>query len=278
VVVLVVLVCIVSAVFITQASSVANYRFYYDDAVAKNKIYQSQVLVAEQAAAAANYEREKLHDQQAEIVDKAAQAKADADQALAAKLEENRKLTAINDSQKVENQNLTGLLAQKEDLLKDAISRLETQRAANEKLTKEYDRVEDQYKQEVAMSARRDSQKRFDDEQIQELKEQLKELQARIAAGGGAAAKTGEASVVPDGDAKIEGTITAVKDDMASLNIGSAKGVKTGMKFTVYRSGGQYVGTLQVQGDVGLDSCAGVIVLRRVDVAIGDKVTTKLMN
>jgi small-conductance mechanosensitive channel len=269
-------VCVVGAVFITQASIVPNYRQAYENAEMNNKIFSSQIRVAEQATAAANYELEKVKDQQSQLVEHAAQAKSDADQALAAKLDENRKLTAINESQKAQLVNLTANAAAKDDLLKDAFARLEAARAANEKLTKEYARVEDLLKQEQSTSARRESQKKFDDEQIQELKDQLKELQARVAAGG-AAAKTGETPVTPENDAIISGTITAVRDDMASINVGSAKGVKAGMRFTVYR-GAQYVGMFQVQGEVGLDSSAGVIVLKKLDAAMGDKVTTRLVN
>lgn len=276
VVVLVVLVCVVGAVFITQASIVPNYRQAYDNEVAKNNIFSSQIRVAEQVAAAANLQLQQVKDRQTELVTNSAQAKNEADQALASKLDDNRKLTAINENQKAENTNLVSLLTQKEELLKDAIARLELARAANEKLTKEYARVDDLFKQEQSTHARMDSQKKFDDEQIQELREQLKEVQARLAAGGNAA-KAGETPVLPEADTVISGTVTAVKDDMASINVGSAKGVKTGMKFTVYR-GAQYVGMFQVQGDVGLDSSAGVIVLKRLDAAMGDKVTTKLMK
>jgi hypothetical protein len=278
VVVLVVLVCVVSAIFITQASIVPNYRQAYDSEVLKNNIYQSQLQVANQATAAANFDCDKIKDKLAGVMDKGNDAKSKADDALKAALETNGKLTAINDSQKAQLVNLTSNAAQQDDLLKDAFARLEAARSANEKLTKEYARVEDLLKQAESRSASMESRKKFDDEQIQELREQIKDLQARVASGGAAAAKPGETAVVPEGDAVISGTITAVRDDMASINIGSARGVKTGMKFTVYRPGGQYVGTLQVQGEVGLDSAAGVIVLRRLDAVQGDKVTTKLVN
>jgi hypothetical protein len=276
VVVLLAVVCVAGPVFITQASIVPNYRQAYDNEWAKNRIFSSQIRVAEQVAAAATYDREKVKDLQAQIVERAGQAKIDDGQALAAKLEEVRTLTAATADLKIklDNEIANAKLALEQSNASQA--RLEGARAANEKLTKEYAKTEDLLKQSQSQLARRESQKKFDDEQIQELKDQNKDLLARVAAGG-AAAKPGETAVVPEADAVISGTVTAVKDDMASINVGSAKGVKTGMKFTIYR-GAQYVGVFQVQGEVGLDSAAGVIVLKRLDAAMGDKVTTKLTN
>lgn len=72
---------------------------------------------------------------------------------------------------------------------------------------------------------------------------------------------------------KIQGTITAVDNDVASINIGAAKGIKKGMKLIVFRDG-NFVAFLQVQL-VDLNSAAGVIVNKRLEPRATDKVKTR---
>jgi hypothetical protein len=73
---------------------------------------------------------------------------------------------------------------------------------------------------------------------------------------------------------KIDGTITAVRSDLASLNVGSADGVKKGMEFKIYR-GDKFVAHLRV-AEVFASSCAGVVTDMQRDVLRGDKATTLL--
>ncbi len=73
---------------------------------------------------------------------------------------------------------------------------------------------------------------------------------------------------------KIEASVTAVKDDLASLNVGSASGVKKGMQFIVYR-GADFVAHLQVEY-VAASTCSGIVVDAQLDVKKGDKATTSL--
>lgn len=74
----------------------------------------------------------------------------------------------------------------------------------------------------------------------------------------------------------IRGTITAVDEDAASINIGSAKGIKKGMKLIVYRDGDGFVSYLQIEL-VDLNSAAGVVVSKRLGLEprIDDKVKTR---
>lgn len=74
---------------------------------------------------------------------------------------------------------------------------------------------------------------------------------------------------------KVDGTVTATKGNTASINIGSAKGIKKDMRLIVYRdsrNGVEVVGHLMVT-DVDLTESAGI-----VDGAIrqGDLVTTSV--
>jgi vacuolar-type H+-ATPase subunit I/STV1 len=102
------------------------------------------------------------------------------------------------------------------------------------------------------------------DVEIRDLRDELEQLQE-----AGAVAR----KPVPKGP-KIEATVTAVKVDTASLNVGSASGVKKGMEFVIYR-GASYVAHLQVE-HVTASTCAGIVVDALLDVKQGDKATTRL--
>ena len=70
---------------------------------------------------------------------------------------------------------------------------------------------------------------------------------------------------------KIDGQITAASGNTASVNIGSAKGIKKGMRLIVYRDNRntvQILGYLQIS-DVDLSESGGVIVDRQGDVKPG---------
>ena len=70
----------------------------------------------------------------------------------------------------------------------------------------------------------------------------------------------------------IRGQITEVRDGLASISVGSAAGVRKGMKFLVYR-GAQYMGDLAIS-HVEPSEAAGQLVLQRAGIVKGDSVTT----
>ncbi len=88
--------------------------------------------------------------------------------------------------------------------------------------------------------------------------------------------KPGQTLSAPLPAIKLTGTISDVDDNLASVNIGSAQGLKAGMKLIVYR-GDQFVGHLKIE-TVGASESAGVIVNRRLAPQRGDKVTSSLAN
>ncbi len=88
--------------------------------------------------------------------------------------------------------------------------------------------------------------------------------------------KPGQTLSAPLPATKLTGTISDVNDNLASVNIGSAQGLKAGMKLIVYR-GDQFVGHLKIE-TVGASESAGVIVSRRLAPQRGDKVTSSLAN
>ena len=73
---------------------------------------------------------------------------------------------------------------------------------------------------------------------------------------------------------KISGTVTAISDNLASVNVGSAHGVKKGMKLILFR-GDQFVGHLKVE-QVRINECAGMVMNKQLDPMQGDRVTSDL--
>ena len=98
--------------------------------------------------------------------------------------------------------------------------------------------------------------------QLDEKSEQAARLLIQLGSG----AVNPEVTTVKD----LVGTVTAVRDDIASINIGSAKGVQAGMKLMIAR-GGDFVGYLRVE-DVDLHRAVGFIVDPQQPARSGDKV------
>ena len=73
--------------------------------------------------------------------------------------------------------------------------------------------------------------------------------------------------------ANVIGTVTAVKGDIASINVGSAKGVKRGMVAIVSR-GAKFICEIQIE-EVDINQSAGIITKRSQDPAMGDKVVIR---
>ena len=80
--------------------------------------------------------------------------------------------------------------------------------------------------------------------------------------------KDGTTTSVP-----IHATILAVKDGIASINAGSAKGVKAGIRLVVHR-GARFVGYLKIV-EVEAQESAGLMVDAVLSAQQGDKVTTE---
>lgn len=85
------------------------------------------------------------------------------------------------------------------------------------------------------------------------------------------AGKTGT-SGVGGGGVDVNATILAVSEGIASINAGTAKGVKAGMRLVVYR-GGQFVGYLKIS-EVDAQEAAGIMVDSVLTAQRGDKVTS----
>jgi len=99
---------------------------------------------------------------------------------------------------------------------------------------------------------------------------------AAVPGGATAPAGGGAEAMVTDPATPIDGTITSVRGDVAGINIGSAKGIRSGMKLIIFR-GSRFVGYLRVQA-VEVDEAAGTVLESRSKAVKGDKVTTALLK
>lgn len=111
-------------------------------------------------------------------------------------------------------------------------------------------------------------------EQIRDLQAENAELTDKLRKPGVVVAPDQAVSVLAAVGPKITGTVTAVGDGVASINIGRAKGVRKNMMLKVYR-GGHFVAHLRIDM-VETNTSAGVVLDKRLDVVQGDKVATDL--
>jgi len=161
-------------------------------------------------------------------------------------------------------------------LLSDQLNTALAQKIQTEnELRHKQDKITEQDAQIETLQAGR----RVLDGRIKELQQEVEELARQIAKmeteGVASSVKAGGGTVaVVEGDAKIEATVTAVKDSLASLNVGSASGIKKNMVFILYR-GAEFVGNIRI-ADVGTTNCAGIVFEAVKEVRIGDKATNKL--
>jgi hypothetical protein len=166
--------------------------------------------------------------------------------------------------------NLTVAMA--ESVAKEKI--IAEQDARNKELVTENQRISTLDAEHMSAIARLEQVVRADGVTMQDLKEQLLQALERknqVANGG----RPGE--VIAEG-AKVDGQITAVNGDTASINIGSTKGIKKDMRLIVYRDNKtsvQILGYLKIS-DVDLSESGGVIVNRTGEVKQGDLVTTSV--
>jgi len=111
--------------------------------------------------------------------------------------------------------------------------------------------------------------------QLQDRDERIKELESQVAGGGASgSAAAAVAAAVPQG--QVTATITAVRGDHASINVGAAQGVARGQKLYIYRNA-SFVGYLRID-EADEAQAAGTIVDKQLDPTVGDKVTNDLLK
>ncbi len=274
VVVLVVVAPVAAGLSVRQASLVPNYKYKFQQERMRsegNALQAADEALAhkstlQQAAEKATQSDKLISDLRGKVVR--------LEQALGVQKVTNtsleNKLTSIQssivemsktDKQRVQrNQALTEQVA---SLRRD----IDAENAANTRLTKElrqksadYDRVELIGRSRL--------------ERISELEEALKERVKQLSEALAGRPIVAGAAPLPEAGAEITGTITAVipAENVASINVGSAQGVRKGMKLVIYR-GAKLVGWLRIE-DVELQQAAGIIVEKQIDPMQGDKVAT----
>jgi septal ring factor EnvC (AmiA/AmiB activator) len=273
VVVLSPLIVFACAIFIKQATAPLAFRQAYEQEQRRSKAYELGEMVEKQAHNTTRLQRDQARaelarasEQNRMAVDKLSGDLATAN-AMIASLQGNLStLTAEVGGLRVETANFN----KRNDQL---AGQLDTSRKENDELNKEVIRLSELVKQTEAEKARTEQLARVHQETIRSLEEELDNLR-RSGAGTAAAATPGQTS--PVASQEIVGTIDAVRDGSASINIGSAKGIKQDMKLIIYR-GQTLVGWLRID-EVDVDQAAGIITDRQMDPVPGDKVTTRLLK
>jgi len=270
VVVLLVLILFACPVFITQATVAPNWRHAYNQK-------KSEALGYMMDAKAEKLAHNKTIEQRDQAIDALERFKEEKKLDLSKVMSD---LSTARSNVATLHNNLSVLAAKVGGLEREAANfnqrndllsaQLAEARESIDKLTKEVIRVTEALKQTQAEKARLAQQARVFQGRIRELEEENEQLLR----GGVARLETEEIPVVAAEE--ITGTIEAVRGGYASINIGSAKGVKPNMKLTIYR-GSKLVGFLRID-QVELDEAAGIVIDPQLDVMQGDKVTNKLVR
>jgi hypothetical protein len=127
--------------------------------------------------------------------------------------------------------------------------------------------------QEVGKRERAEREVRALEHLLHDRDERIAELEKQVV-GGAASGASGAITVVSQG--KVTATITAVRGDHASINVGVAQGVVRGQKLYIYRNA-SFVGYLRID-EVDEAQAGGLIVDKQLDPTIGDKVTNDLLK
>ena len=270
VVVLVALVLLACPVFITQATVGPNYRKHYEEMKAKANLAEVNAAYDSLAVKRLALERDeavaKLTQSSSVMQDKVNELTAN----LGAERQRGDKLQADLESIVGElkqlradyksNSERTVMLTEQRD---SAFKKIET-------LSEESRRLGDQLKQSQLDSDRQTQIVRTLREQLVDRDDRIRQLEQQLGPGA-AAAKTQKPVTA---ETRISGTVTAVKGELASINVGSAKGVKAGMQLVIYR-GANYVAKLRVD-EVDVGAAAGMILDKVMDPIQGDKVLDSL--
>lgn len=273
IVVLVVLILLACPVFITQATVGPTYRQAYDREILRNELLAQSIRANELLLQQTTLARDRLATRLTQDSG-AMQAKIDRLEADLA--------TARQRSGKLDNDLslINGELAKLRSDYESNSERTKTLTAQRDEafgkiqmLNEETRSLTDKLKQTQLDMDRQGAIIKTLREQLVERDDRLRQLEQQY--GITSPARPGvPPTVVPRSDVPMNGTVTGVKGDLASINIGSAKGVKPGMQLIIFR-GAEYVAKLRVdQVDVG--QSAGIISEKRLDPIQGDKVTDRL--
>ncbi len=273
VIIMVVASLVASVVFINMATVPNNYRFWYEQ---QRDAYKNLEAKLTEVNAALIHSQEKLARTQRELGEQIAQLRKERDEAiserdtLAGKVSQyENELASINTQLTEVKSSLKGLQQVNNQLTQDlqtAYGNLNDVRSAKAELAGELQETlkRNELLEKNLMIVRRNYEEQK--AEVEALNDKLREVE-RLVPGGIAAAAS-----EPIAPAGLAGTVTAVRDNIASVNIGKAQGIKEGMKLIVYR-GDQFVGHLKIE-NVDLNAAAGMVTDKRLDPMQGDRVTS----
>jgi chromosome segregation ATPase len=274
---LVVLILIACPIFIRQATVAPSWRNAWESMEAKYRAAEQNAAASELGAVKLAEQYRLLQQSSAEAAGAAGERADRLEAELRTVRQERQQLQGNLDAMAVEISRLRAdyeVNTRRTDLLdqqrQEAFTRLENLNQENRHLSGQV--------QQLQLEADRQREiGRMLNEQLVEREDRIRQLEQMIAQGGGApvAAASATQPAGPSAELpRITGTVTAVQNDMASVNIGSAKGIKAGMQLVIYR-GPEFVAQLRVQ-EVRVDEAAGLITNKRLEVQQGDKVATRL--
>jgi uncharacterized phage infection (PIP) family protein YhgE len=264
---------VASVVFFNMATMPINYRAWYEQ---EKQAYKNLEAKSTELAAALARKNDEVNQTRQGLSTQLAEARQERDAAQARV----KDLTVqLGQSQ---NQ-LSSISSKLTEVEKTLASQQETTAAQGKSLQEAYDRLnkaseerailadslkEAQKQNELLNKSLVISQRNLENEKAsaEVLSNKLRDLE-RIAPDAVRTAETDP--IAPPG---IAGTVTAVSGNLASVNVGSAHGVKEGMRLIVYR-GDQFVGHLKVE-QVEVNEAAGMVINKRLDPIQGDRVTS----
>jgi myosin heavy subunit len=265
---------LVTPIFITQATVPANYRLAYEQELQQKKA--ALQTSRQYQIAAANARDQLTRMQKASSADKAELQRqvASLQRQLDAKDLRVAQLTGKIDQVEQSLEKLQ-IAYNKEIEYRDSIvAQLKDCREEVDKLRSQNRQLSNSLRQEQSQVARLKKSLNLQEEIVAEKNREIDELNEKILelerTGATVATTDGEAEVAAP--ANISGTVTAVRDNLASINIGSAQGVKEGMKLMVYR-GENFVAYLRVE-EVRVDRAVGTIADQRLQPMPDDKVAS----
>ena len=271
VVILLVLVLFASFTFINMATVPQNWLAAYRQEQARRLLSDQAVRVQKLAAERAIEELKMANTRADQVASELAEIKKDAvpgpedlrTAALQKTVDTQATLLAeLKEGVKAAGERTEALLAQL-DTSRQTIADLqkETRRQSGEVVQL---RGQLEREQRVVRALQRQLQDR--DERVAELERKIVDLVHGVTGEEKGAATPG----------KIAGTLTAVRGELASINIGTAHGVTRGLKLYIYRDA-SFVGYLRID-EVDEGEAAGTIVDKQLDPLVGDKVTNDLLK
>jgi hypothetical protein len=233
VVVLVLLVAVSCPVFITQATQQPNWKFMYEGSQQQVQLLSQDHRHGQVALQRAQLERDR--------------EKGRADGAEAKLHGDVTDLQRQLGDEKVRNAQLDGKLSSMESVLRqlrddmkakedrniDLVGKLDAERADKNKIIDQFRKTSDDLNREKLTSEKYQREVDYLRGLLRDADDRNAILTAQIKDRGQTPAGTGKDDGKPKPPPDVTGTITAVKRDMASINIGSAQGMKIGMELKV---------------------------------------------